>query len=736
MGNDSGKVLSEEELRAREIQKMDIEMRHKLSKGVQYNMRVLIRGERNTGKTCLFHRLQGHNFVEKYVPTDGIQTCHIHWDYKVTDAIVKVEVWDVVDKARRKKKDPGSLKLGNEDDEEEFSVPMPNPGNDRTGSHTSELDAQTIDVLKGAQAVVMVLDPIKRWTWDYVVREVPLIPKNIMVLILANYRDVAQHRAVPDTEIEAFAKQCGSHVKYLEASMKNCYGLKGVKCFLNIPFLKLQREALTFQLNVNTEEMEKVEEEFKMIIELQDYNTYLQTVSHTRQSKAVAKSSQPRAPPSSSSIIPAPIPLSQHQPHPAPTPQSTSTKTVPSQVSEPLPVPRSSNAELNSGAPAVSRPNDKITSSVSETSAKEVKPSIEESRPSREVKPSSNRSEGESQSQPVRRESSKKGGFFSRILSAVSGDESKNEKLQQKKREEKAEKEKNEDVVAKLREMKSSAPSQVQSIDHFIPGGEEEIDDWFKDENPNELDNPQNDKSQSDDEDRGNPYVAADEDSVSIEEPVSNLHAQNKIKPNTPINDKPTKVERSGNEDQNVITESKAMSNQDSVESSRTKSNTPDKTETKPKKPDPIVITDDVDVDEDDDDDGFPRPIIKGDEDLEDFLGSDDENDKPNNSPEKPNQNLKNSSDLDEKNPSFEGFGDDSQGFGSSNVTEIGSGGNDEFQGFGTPEVSGYNNVEINEDSKKRSKHKRRKGSESGRRRSSRKTKMADTSVSQEYETL
>ena len=43
-----------------------------------FSVKIVIKGDRNVGKSCLFHRLQGEKFKEEYIPTDEIQVCIVY----------------------------------------------------------------------------------------------------------------------------------------------------------------------------------------------------------------------------------------------------------------------------------------------------------------------------------------------------------------------------------------------------------------------------------------------------------------------------------------------------------------------------------------------------------------------------------------------------------------------------------------------------------------------------------
>lgn len=66
MGSEQSKPEDEtNEDKLREIARMDQAVRSKVRGGVQYNMKVIVRGERGSGKSTLWRRFQGMQFSEK-----------------------------------------------------------------------------------------------------------------------------------------------------------------------------------------------------------------------------------------------------------------------------------------------------------------------------------------------------------------------------------------------------------------------------------------------------------------------------------------------------------------------------------------------------------------------------------------------------------------------------------------------------------------------------------------------
>ncbi|KAK6195854.1 hypothetical protein SNE40_001196 [Patella caerulea] len=261
------------------MQPMGQQLQRKFAKGVQYNMKIVIRGDRNVGKSCIFHRLQGHKFIEEYIPTDEIQVASIQWNYKATDDVVKVEVWDVVDKGRPRKKMEG-LKLDN------AAEIMPTE---------PCLDAEFLDVYKGTHGVILMYDITKQWTYSYVERELEKVPLHIPVLVLGNHRDMGHHRTVNQDKAKYYVENLqrerpegSGQIRYAESSMRNGFGLKYLHLFFNVPFLQLQRQTLLKQLETNTDDLNSTIEELEIHedSEEQNYDLFIENLTSSRRKLA------------------------------------------------------------------------------------------------------------------------------------------------------------------------------------------------------------------------------------------------------------------------------------------------------------------------------------------------------------------------------------------------------------------------------------------------------------------
>ncbi|CAM9220849.1 unnamed protein product [Ectocarpus sp. 8 AP-2014] len=383
---------------ASHISKMDSLIRRKLhGTGAQYNMKVVIRGERGVGKSTLWRRLQALPYEEKYTPTPEIQTTTINnWVYRGSRDVVKVEVWDVVDKGLAQ---GGKGRVPEGEDLEDVVAGLPPDHGSAGGGGRSlaVLDAGVVNVYQGASAIIFMVDPYRPETLDKAKKGLAEAPVDLPTVVLLNFRDKLEEDAVAKasqksgtsttpasaaaaaamastqsptasgaeaaadpppgdgdasaavgtssgtesaakaaasaSEVavdggggkggawdhvvtletarlmmdrvkeadEAAGRGAGRRVSLFDCSMKNCFGLRVLYTYLNVPFLELKRKSLLQQAQMASERLEKEYQELAGFIGGHSYGNYMQ---HLRASDVdpTAGRSAPAAPPGRPSI--------------------------------------------------------------------------------------------------------------------------------------------------------------------------------------------------------------------------------------------------------------------------------------------------------------------------------------------------------------------------------------------------------------------------------------------------
>ncbi|OZJ05733.1 hypothetical protein BZG36_01317 [Bifiguratus adelaidae] len=256
-------------------------------RGVQYNMKIILRGDVNVGKSSLFRRLQGQSFEVEYVSTPEIQVANIPWSHRGSNDIIKLEIWDIVDKAlncSQPRAASGGIKLEHTTRPTQTSSPATKPHTptqtidpSTPSSQHVPLDASTVDVYRNTHGVIFLFDLEKAWTWEYIDRELESVPETVSVLVLANFRDrsrspkipskifqrlhhhssrrlevlkesIDQPRSYMQGPSQALKTYPTAEVRLVSCSMLSGYGLQFVHRWLSLPFLELQIASLQQQL--------------------------------------------------------------------------------------------------------------------------------------------------------------------------------------------------------------------------------------------------------------------------------------------------------------------------------------------------------------------------------------------------------------------------------------------------------------------------------------------------------
>lgn len=78
------------------------------------------------------------------------------------------------------------------------------------------------------------VDVCKKWTYEYVQRELVNVPDALPVLVLANFRDQEEHRTVPADEMAVWLEtgvDRSGPVFFAESALNNGFGLMFVYRF-------------------------------------------------------------------------------------------------------------------------------------------------------------------------------------------------------------------------------------------------------------------------------------------------------------------------------------------------------------------------------------------------------------------------------------------------------------------------------------------------------------------------
>ncbi len=168
----------------------------------------------------------------------------------------------------------------------------------RGGVTLSALDARSVNIYRGAHAVIMLVDPTKKWTFEYAQRELARMPRTVSVLLLANFRDLGDKWQVSAGEMKELARGCGA--EYAECAMVNSYGLRSAQLFLNLPFLKLKTAVIEEQMRRAQEEVAVAQQELQMVALESNYAKYVKWLGERQPARSPAPTPSPVGTPTAS----------------------------------------------------------------------------------------------------------------------------------------------------------------------------------------------------------------------------------------------------------------------------------------------------------------------------------------------------------------------------------------------------------------------------------------------------
>eukprot|EP00288_Rhodomonas_lens_P008440 CAMPEP_0177717526 /NCGR_PEP_ID=MMETSP0484_2-20121128/15091_1 /TAXON_ID=354590 /ORGANISM="Rhodomonas lens, Strain RHODO" /LENGTH=292 /DNA_ID=CAMNT_0019229631 /DNA_START=169 /DNA_END=1044 /DNA_ORIENTATION=+ len=264
MGNSHGTQVSDEE-RRRYIRQMDAQMNQRFGRTSKHAVKVVVRGERETGKTTLTKLLSGGVFDPKYTQSKPgeVETVTVQWGAGPGEdvSLSMVAVAEIDTRKQAEEQGGASLKISHEE-------------KNRFSRSKKTLQDAMAKHYEGCQGVIVMVDPGKEWTFSHAKDILECIPENLEILLIANFKDQEQSWVTPRDAMLAHVAGTGRHVHFCECCLANMYGMPAVEAFLHICLWAIKTREYEELLDKSDEDMLEALKAGRTIAKEQDYSAY------------------------------------------------------------------------------------------------------------------------------------------------------------------------------------------------------------------------------------------------------------------------------------------------------------------------------------------------------------------------------------------------------------------------------------------------------------------------------
>ena len=198
---------------------------------------IVIRGERRTGKSTLLTRMKGQNFNPNYTPTPGLEVYQFPWKLNSSHCNnVMISIWDVV----------------------EHSIPQQSTTETNPTNSAPLPDAQTIDTLKRANGLVIMIDPRSPSSISLAEQLICEAPEECQIVVFSNFYGEENVKGIIPTKLR-------SHIgrfSFIPGNLRTNLGLKQLAKWLQLPLLAAKRKMFADLFRAADNDLHSLEDEF------------------------------------------------------------------------------------------------------------------------------------------------------------------------------------------------------------------------------------------------------------------------------------------------------------------------------------------------------------------------------------------------------------------------------------------------------------------------------------------